>query len=1403
MLSPSGAASVKVVLNQENLSSFEGFEKYHTSQFLYVRDNLIGSFADFPVFSTLRILDVSFNNLKRLDDFPYIETLEQLFLNGNGLNSFEGFPALPMLELFSVSHNDFQSLNCLPMLPKLGILGVAGNSLRSLEGLPLFPSLEVIRVAGNPLTKNALFMDTVVMACNYTLRRVDDTIVSKTQRHECEKYPIAVGVAARYGYMLEEDATDVTAEALALLVESEKEATADDPNALASIRFEGAVAEDETVTVICEFTPAAPHPAYRWLRAARYHAFEEIEGADKDQYTLTKNDVNKCIMVEVTAEEGSGQPVVLVSPDVTPALPAVVSISLEGNAMEGEFLTCNSEYHGGFEGHSVLKWYRNQELVQEGAVREYELKLADVGASIRLEYVPVRSDGIAGEPKEASSDTIGAAPPQMLNLVLVGECKEGAEMRVSGEHYGGHMGETSYEWFSCLPADEEFDQLVPIVPEESEENVTSEASACYPTAEEVGRKVVVKVTPRNTEGAEGTPQYVTSVGTIEAGAPIFTGHLVGDCVEENPLVVEGQYRGGKPARPVVTWYLVDPESNERVEIPQAKDDLEWTPTADEIGKRVEVEYVPVREDRMLGEMTLLSSEGVIKAAVPCMRNFRLEAEAYKEGEALQAIGRYVGGQQGTCTLQWWRAAADANLEDEASWELLPDFTNHLVYTALLPDVGCTLRATFLPKRSDGVIGERAEARSETIQACPPMVLNVGIVGLPEEGEDLVGEGDYFGGVEGASTRYWLRVAEDGMEELAAEGNKYTCELDDSGLRLVYEYTPMRNDGVVGETVRSALTAPVAQGPPRVKDLTFEVDAFVEGETATADYRYYGGMEGESLVTWYRGEDGKDTAAFKQCGFGPEYTYSYADIGHQMLITVLPVRADGDEGEMAEARSPVIKAAQPTVRNLAMSTEPYEGQECIFQGDYLGGKEGNSVFRWYLLVHGEEDQELSSEKYYIPTKADVGSRLRLEYTPVREDGVPGETLSIVTLPVHKGIPLARNVQLIKEANGTYRGSFDYNGGIPGEHEYYWQRHLEGEWIDIDSATGISYHPVRVDWHKTIRFGVVPIREDGVEGNRHWSGESEEILPSGPVIDAVIVVGEPEEGEILTATVKGYDGPVNAQWFRRKANQPPRPIRGSTKLTYQTSAEDIGFQLQCSVSPQGSENQEAGSASGTSGTIGACLPKFLDTTIKGGPNADSRFMVEARYLGGVQGKSEVKWFRATGGDGDFKQIVGVVNNSYQGSADDVDTILKVEYTPIREDRTAGTVATAQIGPLMLESSLKGTVDSSLASGKASFLITDMDGEDVNAHFEKDKFTFTHGKKKLVAEKFSVSTNIQLDPVKLNEFVLVVSDSVSHRFRASNVKVRDEICLVFRGLNRAFCTKKKTSWKPAVVAVSSFKR
>eukprot|EP00004_Rigifila_ramosa_P022363 TRINITY_DN609_c2_g1_i4.p1 TRINITY_DN609_c2_g1~~TRINITY_DN609_c2_g1_i4.p1 ORF type:complete len:245 (+),score=54.44 TRINITY_DN609_c2_g1_i4:888-1622(+) len=119
-----------------------------------------------------------------------------------------------------------------------------------------------------------------------------------------------------------------------------------------------------------------------------------------------------------------------------------------------------------------------------------------------------------------------------------------------------------------------------------------------------------------------------------------------------------------------------------------------------------------------------------------------------------------------------------------------------------------------------------------------------------------------------------------------------------------------------------------------------------------------------------------------------------------------------------------------------------------------------------------------------------------------------------------------------------------------------------------------------------------------------------------------------------------------------------------------------------------------------------PRIVNIEITGGPFHTSPLQVQAEYRGGIEGASIIQWYRWP--QWFFTAIPNANQPAFQPTAEDVNTRIRVEYTPVRSDGVRGPTVVEMVPEsfLVIDPRLTGAVEQNIMRGSAIFEVAVMD-------------------------------------------------------------------------------------------------
>lgn len=709
----------------------------------------------------------------------------------------------------------------------------------------------------------------------------------------------------------------------------------------------------------------------------------------------------------MTPDGESGKPAYVISERAVETLPPSLNfLSITGDCTEGGILTASYGYIGGHEGKSVYNWYLHEVETDIGTPipevfghLQFRLSKDAIGKFISFQCTPVRDDGIVGEPRTCmGQERVRPGSPKLLSLKIVGAAVEGTVLSVDKKYWGGEEGDSVFRWFRACSDGTQC------------EIRCATTSSYMLSLEDIGFFVSVSCEPVRSDWARGPIVLSEQVGPIIPGPPTCPSlEFLGSMIEGQRLSFVAAYSGGERGNCFYEWFRV--KSNGVKERLSTEEFLDLT--LEEVGKRIELVYSPMRKDGIKGNPRTIVSN-VIAPADPV--GLDLVIPDCCENNEVIPQKKYFGGQEGVGDYIWYRTKN--KLHESALMDIsnaCEDFFicgKTLTYTPSLEDVGAYLALYWLPTRVDGRCGRPLVSISD----CPvapalPVVSNVHVKELSSG--IYTGEGEYFGGHEGSSLFSWYRETNDGTICLINGANSKTYEVTDTDYtcRLLYGYTPVRSDSVVGELRLSEPTDVILPELPRVEMLALTGKA-MEGDVLTAvevipkseiQQCVWSKYKKEVRYQWFCSSDEGDAKSFEPLPAQRSCSYKVRleDIGRCLRCECMVNDVFGRSSEPAYAETAPIVPGIPRMDKLEIEGRGFHTNLYAVRGIYSGGKEGKSRIQWLRSMVGSPDLisiQGETGRMYEAYVDDVGYRLVAIYTPVREDGVEGQPVSASTDPI---------------------------------------------------------------------------------------------------------------------------------------------------------------------------------------------------------------------------------------------------------------------------------------------------------------------------------------------------------------------------------------------------------------------
>ncbi|KAI3455940.1 hypothetical protein Pfo_012603 [Paulownia fortunei] len=917
-----------------------------------------------------------------------------------------------------------------------------------------------------------------------------------------------------------------------------------------------------------------------WLRRRWNSSPVVIAGAEEEEYQLTLDDIDSCLVymyTPVTEEGAKGEPQYAITDYVKAAPPSVSNIQITGDVVEGSTIRGVGEYFGGKEGPSTFEWLREDKdtgeytLVLMGT-NEYTLTKEDVGCCLAFVYVPVNFEGQEGKSMSVVSQIVKQAPPKVTNVKIIGELKEGSKVTATGIVTGGTEASSRVQWFKTSSSTFEGENGIEAL------STSKIAKAFRIPLGAVGKYIVAKFTPTTPDGEAGEPAYVISDTAVERGV----------------LTASYGYIGGHEGKSIYNWYLHEVETDVGTLIPEVSGLLQYRIPKDAIGKFISFTCIPVRNDGIAGEPRTCIGQERVRPGSPRLLSLQIIGTAV-EGTTLNVEKKYWGGEEGESIYRWFRTSSNGTHN-----EIIGATSSS--YMLSVDDIDFFISVSCEPIRSDWARGPIVLSEQVgPIVPGPPTCRSLEFHGSLVEGARLSFIASYSGGVKGDCLYEWFRVKANDYKEKLNVGEFLDLTFDEVGDCVELVYTPVRADGLKG-CPKTLVSCPVTPGEPLGVELL--IPDCCEGQEVVPQTRYFGGQEGVGKYIWFRTKNKLHESALMELsnkcenvdirGQALMYTPSLEDVGSYLALYWLPTRSDGKCGTalVSICESPVIPAL-PMVSNVRvkkLSSSTYYGE-----GEYFGGYEGASFFSWYresddgttVLIGG------ANSKTYEVSDEDYNCRVLFGYTPARSDSVIGELrLSEPTDVILPELPRIEMLALTgKAVEGEVLTALEVIpksenqqlvwGKYKKEVRYQWffssETGSEKSFEPFPSQRSCSYKVRFEDIGHYLRCECIVTDVFGRSSEPAYA-ETASVLPGVPRMDKLEIEGRGFHTNLYAVRgiySGGKEGKSRIQWLRSMVGSPDLiSIPGETGRMYEANVDDVGYRLVAIYTPirdDGAEGQ----------------------------------------------------------------------------------------------------------------------------------------------------------------------------------------------------------------------------------------
>lgn len=256
------------------------------------------------------------------------------------------------------------------------------------------------------------------------------------------------------------------------------------------------------------------------------------------------------------------------------------------------------------------------------------------------------------------------------------------------------------------------------------------------------------------------------------------------------------------------------------------------------------------------------------------------------------------------------------------------------------------------------------------------------------------------------------------------------------------------------------------------------------------------VEGELSYKWLRGNEKKGEYIPIAGAVSRSYILTKDDVGKYIKFELTHKKSDGTKEVTSTAGYPVAEESIPTINNLKLHGDGKSNEKLWIEyhfNDENGEPERNSYFKWQVSDDGLNFKYIDNElkQSFIPSDKYVGKYVRAS---VRADKLGSteknspyneisseETFSDPVLILAK--PTAEAVSI--SSGDVYQGIYKYkisNNTKEGLSKYFWEISdcKDGTYEVISKE--LSLKQIQTNKNVYLRFSVIPVSDDGVEGDK---------------------------------------------------------------------------------------------------------------------------------------------------------------------------------------------------------------------------------------------------------------------------------------------------------------------------------
>jgi len=403
------------------------------------------------------------------------------------------------------------------------------------------------------------------------------------------------------------------------------------------------------------------------------------------------------------------------------------------------------------------------------------------------------------------------------------------------------------------------------------------------------------------------------------------------------------------------------------------------------------------------------------------------------------------------------------------------------------------------------------------------------------------------------------------------------------------------------------------------------------------------------------------------------------------------------------------AQKATIWDMKIAEPCVEKVTIMPRGMFVGGKEGQSIYRWFRL-------ETARKHYFDGMKAEDGPKLDLMQGD--KDAImdisdaarkPNEWTDDDDSLLSPDSPLGKIANMGNLLSIDPLGEKEDQAALEDDTGALATRRADNKRKDkkLDSGAGAlalipadqvpktntnpvlrevlvgqerNYTPSAEDVGYRLKFEWIPVTIMGVRGDSLFFESKDQIMPGAPSVEDIIVKRVSKDDAMLIGSgnyVGGEEGECLYTWKRMYKNGRKEVVRGAHETTYNPDRVDIGCKIIFGMIPVRVDGVRGPCFfSEPSDTIAKCPPSFRNLTITGLMMQGKALFADGRFVGGAEGPCEWQWFRQDPGDIQWSVIPdNGKRRTYNLVRRDIGCRMRVMVKPINQAKEVGRPCTAE--------------------------------------------------------------------------------------------------------------------------------